>query len=147
MKKSTRGQTLVEVIVAIGVVVLLVTGLIVSTSVTLKASQYGKMRSLGTQYANEAIEVTRNLRDSGWSTFLLYGGTSQCLNKAGTWALMEVACAPNIDSFYTRVVTFTWHDDPLVTNDERMQVDVAVTWVDGAKTYSATLSTYFTQWK
>lgn len=140
MKKSTRGQTLIEVIVAIGVVVLLVTGLIVSTSVTLKASQYGKMRSLGTQYANEAIEAARNLRDSGWSTFLFYGGTSQCLNKAGTWALMDVACAPNIDSFYTRVVTFTW-DDP------RMKVDVAVTWVDGAKTYSATLSTYLTQWK
>lgn len=134
------GQTLVEVIVAISVVVLLVMGLIVSTSVSLKASQYGKMRSLGTQYANEAIEATRNLRDSGWSTFLLYGGTSQCLNKAGTWALMVVACAPNIDSFYTRVVTFTW-DYP------RMKVDVAVTWVDGAKTYSATLSTYFTQWK
>lgn len=141
MKKSTRGQTLVEVIVAIGVVVLLVTGLIVSTSVTLKASQYGKMRSLGTQYANEAIEVTRNLRDSGWSTFFTtYGGFSWCLNKAGEWSKMVGACMPNIDSFYTRVVTFTW-DDP------RMKVDVAVTWVDGAKTYSATLSTYFTQWK
>lgn len=143
------GQTLVEVIVAIGVVVLLVTGLIVSTSVTLKASQYGKMRSLGTQYANEAVEAARNLRDSGWSTFFTtYGGFSWCLNKAGEWSKMVGAsCIPNIDSYYTRVVTFTWHDDPLISNDERMQVDVAVTWVDGAKTYSATLSTYLTQWK
>lgn len=136
------GQTLVEVIVAIGVVVLLVMGLIVSTSVSLKASQYGKMRSLGTQYANEAIEVARNLRDSGWSTFLVdYGGFSWCLNKAGEWSKMVGAsCMPNIDSIYARVVTFTW-------NDPRMNVDVSVSWVDGAKTYSATLSTYLTQWK
>lgn len=146
MKKSTSGQTLVEVIVAIGVVVLLVTGLIVSTSMTLKASQYGKMRSLGTQYAQEAIESTRNLRDSGWNAFFsLYGGggvspISWCLNKAGEWSQMVGVCLPNIDSFYTRVVTFTW-DDP------RMKVDVAVTWVDGAKTYSSLVSTFFTQWK
>lgn len=143
MKKNSRGQTLVEVIVAIGVVVLLVTGLIVGTSVSLKASQYGKMRSLGTQYAQEAVEATRNLRDSGWNTFATYGGLqpiSWCLNKAGVWTQMVGACLPNIDNFYTRVVTFTW-DDP------RMNVDVAVTWVDGAKTYSSSLSTFFTQWK
>lgn len=143
MKKNSRGQTLVEVIVAIGVVVLLVTGLIVGTSVSLKASQYGKMRSLGTQYAREAVEATRNLRDSGWDTFAAYGGVtpiSWCLNKAGEWSQMVGVCLPNIDSFYVRMVTLTW-DDP------RMKVDVVVTWVDGAKTYSSSLSTFFTQWK
>lgn len=143
MKKYSRGQTLVEVIVAIGVVVLLVTGLIVGTSVTLKASQYGKMRSLGTQYAEEAIEAARNLRDSGWSTFFEYGGVtpkSYCLNKVGVWTLTVGSCSPNIDNFYTRMVTFTWADP-------HMNVDVAVTWVDGAKTYTSSLSTYFTQWK
>ncbi len=142
-RMTQSGQTLIEVIVAIGVVVLLVMGLIVSTSVTLKASQYGKMRSLGTQYAEEAVEATRNLRDSGWSTFAAYGGVtpiSWCLDKAGAWTKMVVVCSPNIDSLYTRAVTFTW-DDP------RMKVDVAVTWTDGAKTYTSSLSTYFTQWK
>lgn len=141
-----RGQTLVEVIVAIGVVVLLVTGLIVSTSVTLKASQYGKMRSIGTQYAQEAVEATRNLRDSGWSSFFaIYGNNgvspkSWCLSKNGEWTEMSGTCLANIDSFYTRVVTFTW-DDP------RMKVDIEVSWIDGGKTYSSKLSTFFTQWK
>lgn len=145
---TQSGQTLVEVIVVISVVILLVTGLIVSSSVTLKASQYGKMRSLGTQYAGEAIEAARNLRDSGWSTFFsVYGGNgvspiSWCLNKAGEWSAMDSLCPPNIDNFYTRMVTFTWNED-----DARMEVDVAVTWVDGAKTYSSTVSTFITQWK
>lgn len=143
MKKSTRGQTLVEVIVAIGVVVLLVTGLIVGTSVTLKASQYGKTRSLAVKYAQEAVELARNIRDNGWSTFLAYGGVvpvSWCLNKSGVWTAMSGSCPLNIDNFYTRTVTFTW-------NDPRMKVDVQVSWTDGVKTYTTPLSTYVTQWR
>lgn len=143
MKKSTSGQTLAEVVVAIGVIILLVTGLIVGTSVTLKASQYGKARSQATQYVQEAVELSRNLRDSGWTVFLAYGGVapvSWCLDKAGVWVQMSGACPANIDNFYTRQVTFTW-DDP------RMKVDVAVSWMDGNKTYTVPITTYLTQWK
>lgn len=142
MKKNTRGQTLAEVVVAIGVIVLLVTGLIVGTSVTLKASQYSKARSQAVQYAQEAVELSRNLRDSGWASFFVYGGVapkSWCLDKAGTWTVMSNACSV-IDGLYTRQVTFTW-DDPL------MKTDVVVSWADGNKTYTVPISTYFTQWK
>lgn len=134
---------LVEVVVAIGVVVLLVTGLIVGTSVTLKASQYSKARGQAVQYAQEAVEIARKIRDSGWTTFATYGGVSPrswCLDKAGVWTAMPGSCSANIDTFYTRQVTFTW-DDP------RMKVDVVVSWTDGNKTYTVPISTYFTQWK
>ena len=143
MKKSTRGQTLAEVVVAIGVVVLLVTGLVVGTSVTLKASQYGKARSQAVQYAQEAVQLSRNLRDSGWTAFMTYGGVaprSWCLDKSGVWTAMSGACSPNIDSFYTRQVTFTW-------NDPKMKADVSVSWTDGNKTYTVPITTYFTKWK
>lgn len=141
MKQS--GQTLAEVVVAIGVIVLLVTGLIVGTSVTLKASQYSKARSQAVQYAQEAVELSRNLRDSGWTGFFPYGAVtpiSWCLDKAGSWTAMSGACSANIDNFYTRQVTFTW-DDP------RMKTDVVVSWIDGNKTHTVPISTYFTQWK
>ena len=134
------GQTLAEVVVALGVVVLLVTGLIVSTSVTLKASQHGKARGQAVQYAQGAVEMARALRDSSWTTFFLYSGTSQCLNKAGEWTVMDGSCPFTIDDLYARAVTFTW-------NDPKMKVDVVVSWTDGAKVYSAPLTTYFTQWK
>lgn len=137
------GQTLAEVVVAIGVVVLLVTGLIIGTSVSLKASQYGKARSQAVQYATEAVEVSRNLRDSGWTSFFAYGGVtpiSWCLDKSGVWTAMSGSCSANIDNFYTRQVTFTW-DDP------RMKTDVVVSWTDGNKIYTVPISTYFTQWK
>ena len=144
-KKYTSGQTLAEVVVAIGVVVLLVTGLIFGTSITLKASQYGKARSQAVQYAQEAIEVTRSLRDSGWTTFFTYGGVaplSWCLDKAGVWTAMSGTCSTNIDSFYTRQVTLTW-----IEIDSKMKVDVVVSWIDGNKTFTVPVTTYFTQWK
>lgn len=139
------GQTLAEVVVAIGVVVLLVTGLIFGTSVTLKASQYGKARSQAVQYAQEAIEITRSLRDSGWTSFFTYGGVtplSWCLDKAGVWTAMSGSCSANIDSFYTRTVTLTW-----MVIDSKMKVDVVVSWIDGNKTFTVPVTTYFTQWK
>lgn len=141
--KSQSGQTLAEVVVAIGVVVLLVTGLIVGTSVTLKASQYSKARSQAVQYAQEAVELARNLRDSGWTTFSAYGGiapVSWCLDKVGVWTQMSGACSANIDNFYTRQVTFTWEDP-------KMKTDVVVSWKDGNKTYIVPITTYVTQWR
>ncbi len=137
------GQTLAEVVVAIGVVVLLVTGLIFGTSITLKASQYGKARSQAVQYAQEGIEIARALRDGGWTGFLAYGGVtplSWCLDKAGVWTAMSGSCNPNIDAYYTRQVTFTW-------NDPKMKADVTVSWIDGNKSFSVPITTYFTQWK
>ncbi len=141
--KHTSGQTLAEVVVAIGVIVLLVTGLIVGTSVTLKASQYSKARSQAVQYAQESIELARTIRDGGWTAFRAYGtvaGTSWCLDKAGVWTAMDGSCLPNIDNFFTRQVTFTW-------TDPRMKADIVVSWQDGNKTYTVPISTYFTQWK
>lgn len=140
---NQSGQTLAEVVVAIGVVVLLVTGLIFGTSITLKASQYGKARSQAVQYAQEAVEITRTLRDNGWTSFLTYGAVtplSWCLDKAGVFTAMSGSCSANIDSFYTRQITFTWEDP-------KMKVDITVSWTDGNKTYSVPVSTFFTQWK
>lgn len=139
MKKQS-GQTLAEVVVAIGVIVLLVTGLVVGTSVTLKASQYSKARSQAVKYAQEAVELARSLRDSSWTTFAAYGGTSQCLDGDGVWTPTSGACSANINNFYTRTVIFTW-DEP------RMKTDVTVSWLDGNKTYTVPISTYLTQWR
>lgn len=140
MKHIAKGQALAEVVVAIGVIVLLVTGLVVSTSSTLKASQYGSKRTIAVKYAQEAIEKVRNIRDTDWANLTSFSGTTQCLNKDGQWSLKSGACGVNIDPFYTREVTFTW-DDP------KMKVDVVVSWSDGAKVYSVPVSTYFTQWR
>lgn len=137
------GQTLVEIIAAIGVVVILVTGLIVGATGSLKASQYGRAKSLSVRYAEEAAEIVRSLRDASWETFTTYGGTTPkawCLDKGGTWSDGASGCPVNIDDIYTRTVTFTWLDP-------RMKVEILVTWTDGARAYQSDVTTYFTQWR
>ncbi len=138
-----KGQTLIEIVVAIGVVVLLVTGLVAGATVTLKAAQYAREKSLAVRYSQEAFEIVRKLRDSGWETFLTYGsagGIIWCLDKAGSWTQSAVNCPVNIDTIYTRTVVFTWADP-------KMKADVSVVWTDGTRTYRVDQTTYFTQWQ
>ncbi|MBI3577582.1 prepilin-type N-terminal cleavage/methylation domain-containing protein [Candidatus Gottesmanbacteria bacterium] len=138
-----KGQTLIEIIVAMAVVVLLVTGLVAGATATLKAAQYGRAKSLAASLAQEALEKARGLRDGGWETFSTYGsvgGTTWCLDKAGNWTQASGSCSANIDNLYSRTVVFTWQDP-------KMKVDVAITWTDGSYTYRVDQTTYFTQWQ
>lgn len=133
MKKQT-GQTLVEIVAAIGVVVLLLTGLLAGAIASLRAAQYSKSKSLAVHYGQEAMETVRNMRNNSWNDFSTYADKTYCLDKAG--AFKEPNTCLLIDNTYTRNVVFTW-------NDPIMKVDVTVSWQGG----SIDLSTYFTQWK
>lgn len=147
------GQTLAEIVVVLGVVLLLVTGLVVGATGSLKAARFAKAKSIAMGYAQEGMEIVRNIRDTGWGTFQGYGDTSGklwCLDKSKVWTdaaslpggLCPVNNIPDVFTPYSRKVYFKWTDTPA-----QMRVDVGVTWRDGIKTYEATLSSYFTQWR
>lgn len=146
-----RGQTLVEIVVIIGVVLLMVTGLIAGATASLKAANFSRAKSIAAKYAQEAIEVTRKLRDTNWDTFQTYGtagGKLWCLNKDNIWldaATTGGVCQPNVaDSYvsYTRSVNLTWNDVTSI-----MKTDIEVSWMDGTKKFSVALSSYFTKWR
>ncbi len=136
-----RGQSLIEVVVAVGVVVILVTGLIVGTTSALKTSQYGRTKSQAIKYAQEGMELTRQLRNNGWTTFAGRSGL-WCLDKVGGWTQGAGTCPVNIDNLFTRSATFTWN-----VASSRMEVTVNVSWSDGGGLHDTQLTTYFTQWK
>jgi Tfp pilus assembly protein PilV len=138
---NTRGQSLAEIVVTIGIVALLVTGVVAATTTSLRNNQAGRVRSLAVQFAQEGIELTRELRGAGWSDFQVYSGL-WCLDKNGIWTQAVGSCAPNIDGTFTRSVTFTWN-----ATDERMEVAVTVAWNDSGIPRSTTIETYLTNWK
>ena len=140
MNKS--GQSLLEIIVATGVAVLLIGGLVVGTTVSLRTSQYGERRSRAIKYAQEGIELTRNLRDEfPWDAFIAYDtGTVTCLGSDGSY--VAGPCIVNIGTLYTRSVSFNWN-----SVDNRMEVTVAVSWNEAGRAQDVTLDTYFTQWR
>ncbi len=139
--KNAHGQSLAEIVVTIGIVALLVTGVVVATTTSLRNNQAGRVRSLAVQFAQEGIELTRDLRGAGWSDFQGYSGL-WCLDKNRIWTQAVGTCEVNIDEVFTRSVAFTWN-----AIDERMEVAVSVAWNDAGIPRSTTLETYLTDWK
>lgn len=138
--RNERGQTLAEIVVAIGIVVLLVSGLIVGTTASVRTAGEARLRSLAVKYSQEALELTRQLRDSDWDAFQAYSGL-WCLDKGGVWTSASL-CPVNIDNTFTRGVTFSWNGSA-----NRMEVTASVTWQDGGTTHKSDLLTYFTKWQ
>lgn len=67
---SQAGQSIVEVLVATAVVAVVMTAIAAAMTVSVKNTAQAKYRSLGTQLAQENLEVFRRERDRlGWETF------------------------------------------------------------------------------
>lgn len=140
-----EGQTLIELIVVLGVVALVLTGLIAAVTSSLRFGVSSRYRGLAVKHAQEGLELARKLRDSGtWSDFLVYsGGTSTkwCLPSNGMWESYTVdGCPLEISSQFWRTITFTWQDPIMVVTSE-------VSWGERVAPSIVSFTTYLTQWK
>jgi len=89
---NQKGQGFMEVIVAIGIMVMGIVAVLVLTSYNLTASDYAEKRLIASNLAREALEVVRNKRDSNW--------------LAGNAWDTDFPFDPNIKSYY-QLVSFT----------------------------------------
>lgn len=71
MKLSKKtGQSLVEVLIALGIIVLVLVGLIRAATVGVRTSSSSQMEALAARYGTEAIEWLKNEESVlGWVTF------------------------------------------------------------------------------
>ena len=139
---TTAGQTLVEAVVVVGVVVLLVTGLIAGTTASLRSAQSGRTRTKAVSLAQEGMEVVRSIRDENWITFVAFSG-SYCLGESHDLTPATGVCPQNIttpEGTLARGVSFDWQDPKMI-------VTTTVSYTEGERTRDVTLTTYFTQWK
>lgn len=139
--RESLGQSLIEMLLMISLVVVLVTSIVVGSTVSLKNQQISSSKDQALRYAQQGVEIVRALRNTDWTSFQLYSG-SWCIDKDGILTALVDMCSPLLDEQYQRVVTFTW--DAL---NERMSVEVLVSWGIGSKAYSTMLKSYFTDWK
>lgn len=144
---TQSGQTIVEAIVVVSVVAVLVTGLIAGTTVALRSTQTGRVKSQAIKYAEEGLEYVRSVRDDQWSAFQLYTGT-YCLSNDENGVVQALVstvntCDPNIitsDGQFTRSVNFSW-------DGQKMHVEVRVQYPDGPDTKEVLFQTYLTDWR
>jgi type II secretory pathway pseudopilin PulG len=148
-----KGQTLVEMIVIIGMVVLLATGIVAGTTVSLSRSKTSQVRSDALTFAQAGIELARKQRDNGWDAFAAMGTSSNmyCVGSDGVFGQAQTECSvPNINNTFTRSVTLQLIPIPAIPTMEEMKVTSRVAWGDTTNptnTNTVQLTTYLTQWK
>jgi type II secretory pathway pseudopilin PulG len=144
--EDQKGQTLVEMIVIIGIVVLLATGVVAGTTVSLSRSETSEIRSDAVSYAQSGIELARSLRDAGWDAFAAMGTpvSTYCVGSDGTFG-QPPCTALTIDGRFARAVTL---ELTTVLGIPTMKVTSMVSWGDTSSPANAVeLTTYLTQWQ
>ena len=143
-KQSTGnyyGQTLIETLVAMSVALVLLTLATVATTTALNNSRHSNDQNQASKYAEQGLEVLRQMRDADWGTFNNLSGSycmadtcSTITNSAGACGKSAVACGKNMGD-YSRTVTvdknvgcnLPGNTNPQIT---AARVTVAVTWSD-----------------
>ena len=136
--KKEKGQTLIEALVALAAAVAVVYAISTAVISALSNAQFSKNQVLATQYAQQGIEIMRQLRDSDWSTFYSYNDSGSslyyCLDKNSKSIRSQgTGCGQNVDNFIREVQIQKNSSDCRtpsgITNAAR--ITVIVKWSDG----------------
>jgi Tfp pilus assembly protein PilV len=122
-----KGQTLIEVLIALATAVIVVSGITVLAISSLSNVQFTKEQDQATKYAQEGMEVTRGIRNNDYIGFRAYSGY-YCLAKGQvTFGSAVATCAAkNIDNTYIRSVQIQQN----ACGVNLANVTVSVAWTD-----------------
>lgn len=104
-KVEQTGQTLIEVLAALGAAVVVVTAVVIAVVGALSNAQFSKNQNLATQYAQEAMEVVRAQRNSDYLSFSSLTTDTYCLDKGKTnlATASAMGCGQNVDVFVREI--------------------------------------------
>lgn len=137
MKKQQDGQTLIEILLAFSVSILVLSAIIIGMTTSLSNIQYTKNQNQANSYAQEAMSVVRQIRDSGWLKFSSYAtNTAYCLNQNSSELVLAfpppLICGKNpVGGIFFREVKFI-HKSPECSNEglNGSKAIVKVSWFD-----------------
>lgn len=165
------GFTLIEAIVAIGVISVGFVGALVLLSKS--SSQAGALRDrvIAAHLAEEGIEITRNIRDTNWlknlgwrtglgdtafalvdynSSALDTGATvasRECLNYSGGFYIHPAVAATCNSPFKRHIELSTGPADPDLGGAQPLIIKSVVSWTERINTPSITVIDYLYDWK
>lgn len=111
MKINTeKGQSLFEVVVAIALSALIVTGIVAMGAVSIQNSSYSRDKTLASNYVQETMEWLRQERDQNTDVFMQKAvtGSTYCLTTLA-WPSTAVKCTTDKvipDTKFTREISF-----------------------------------------
>ena len=136
--KRRAGQSLVEAIVAVGIAILVITGLVVLAVGAVRTATLSRNRSLAVQYGQEGVEALRSIRDRDYTELPASGGPYRVVWTGTEW---DTLAGTESVEIFTRSFTVS---EP---TPGKLRFDLAVTWTDSAGDHDVTLSTYLADWR
>ncbi|OGM21054.1 hypothetical protein A2714_01845 [Candidatus Woesebacteria bacterium RIFCSPHIGHO2_01_FULL_38_9] len=147
--KIVRGQSLFEVVIALGVMSFILVGIVSLAGTSIRNSTFSNNNALASKYTQEGMEWIRQERDTTiWSTFSARDAdnspspqtaTSYCISGL-TWVSGPCGSTTITGTIFTREADLTW------VNSDTTDVDVRVSWTDAQGTHTVRSSTLFTNW-
>ncbi len=145
------GQSLFEVVVAIGIAAMVLVGAVSLSTLSIRNSTFSKNDSVATKLAQEGSEYLRQQRDTNWVNFKANIVTKSCLGASFSTS----TCAVN--NTYSRSLSFVCNFiDPAsptpinkACSDTSVNVVnsyVIVSWTDGQGTHKVRDVTSLTRW-
>lgn len=143
---NDRGQSLVEVLIALMIVALVLTTVAVAVILAIRSSRFSQNKARATFLAQEGAEWIRNQRSVlGWEAFLDQEGT-WCINALDFEQLGECPDGDLIDEIYWREAEIISGAPDPDLKVRTTTVIVTVFWEEGTKEFSAEVQTNLTMW-
>ena len=131
------GQTLLEVLVALGIAIVIASAIVVAVIFSLNNEQFGISQNQSTHLAQEGLDIFRNLSQTDWNKLAGYNSVDYCLPQVSNpipspkpgiapWCIpsagnfvREIKFEPNLCIFPTPATTLN------------VKVTSSVRWTDG----------------
>ena len=122
---SQKGQSLLEIVVALSAAMLVLMALVKVTIGSLNSGNFAKNEAQATQYARQSLEEARVLKETNPTTFFVFGDST---------------CPANVG-----IDGFTIVRDCELAGDDTMTVVATASWVEGSQTHQSRLETKLTR--
>lgn len=136
--KCCKGQSLVEVVIAVGAMSVLLVALLSLMSLSLRNSRLAKDRARAVASASQGVELMRAYRDYNWSEFLAKANATN-YNLPANW-VVEDGLSAVCEAVTERCVQLSPVGD-------QVKVDVRTSWTEGSQTFTTNQVTQLSLWE
>lgn len=151
---NQKGQSLVEVIVALSIAVVVVMAFTSATLNAIRDAQFAKNQNQATRISQKTLELVRAVRDQNnqvysdgttWSELYddssLSSGRCFTLDETALTMSSTATCDSPYDTVFTRQIRLT------ASTTNRIDVYVKVSWTDNKGTHTAEANTFLSSWQ
>lgn len=145
-KKLIRGQSLFEVVIALGVITIILVSLVILAALSISNATFSKNKTLATRLSQETIEWLRTERDVSWTNFATHAATpTWCMPTLSWSAGFAGSCSSGSkvgNTILSREITFSSTGDPNV-----IEAMVRLYWADSQGSHESRTTTSLTNWR